>query len=387
MESTGQQTAAGSGENEPILHLNRSLIPLEEYAAREGVSVSIIYECDRMGIVQIRKYRGRSYVVDVPLSPHMAKLETKDGFGDHDDTVPASKSLSEKIKEFSAPEDLSVRQAELDEIARDKFDSNTVETWNSPAHDYSDGFLDEYILEQIESNETFKREVGLELPGSQEGLEQPESPEGINDDEIIEMLELEALEPAKNTDDEEQISDPATDTMSDEPIRIPDLEILPQPSGVVRQMDKTDAEQVLQKAITTEEEHRPLETKSVIQTRRFWQVMTSFALLLFITAVCVTVWIYSDYQVQQGRLDEAYASIQSVYNDFIEQKETSNTLQGELDEAQANLLQLQNELGQSNAQIRTLKIQLGQVSQGTESKQLKDQVQDLAGQINDIAGN
>ncbi|MHC4186597.1 MAG: hypothetical protein ACYSRQ_00245 [Planctomycetota bacterium] len=417
MESTSQQVTTGSDENEPILHVERSLIPLEEYAEREGVSISIILECAKTGIVQIRKCRGNSYVVDVPLSPHVMHLETKNGIKDGDGSISSTKSLSEKIKEFSSPKDFNCRQAELDEIMREKMESRpslfkttyeaclesssksrdeatdqlsemehlkstAVEAENPRVHDYSGGFLDEYILEQIETSEAFRREVGLE---------QPQEQEEIDDDDIIEMLELEPPEAVQIID--EPISEKTIDEMWDEPIRIPDLEVPSQPSGGNRPIEKIEEEQGFKEERIKKEEGRRIDAKYILQTRRFWQVMTSFALLLFIAAICVTVWVYSDHRVQQGRLNEAYASIQSVYNDFIEQKETSNTLQEQLDKAQTRLMQLQNELGQSNAQVRTLKAQLYQGQEaldgqgGLDSQQLKDQIEDLTGQINNLAGN
>jgi len=57
-------------EAKPILQMKRPLLPIDEYAAREGVTRSIVEKCGRLGIVQIRKYKGYKYVVDVPLSPY-----------------------------------------------------------------------------------------------------------------------------------------------------------------------------------------------------------------------------------------------------------------------------------------------------------------------------
>jgi DNA repair exonuclease SbcCD ATPase subunit len=62
-------------DSRPILQLNRQLLPIDKYAAREGLSYSIIEECGRLGILQIRKYKGKTYVVDVPLSPYLPACE------------------------------------------------------------------------------------------------------------------------------------------------------------------------------------------------------------------------------------------------------------------------------------------------------------------------
>ena len=60
-----------SQEDRPILQLKRSLLPINEYAAREGVSRGIVEECGKLGIIQIRKYKGKTFVVDVPLSLYL----------------------------------------------------------------------------------------------------------------------------------------------------------------------------------------------------------------------------------------------------------------------------------------------------------------------------
>ena len=57
-------------EAQPILQMKRPLLLIDKYAAREGVSRSIIEKYGQLGIIQIRKYKGQTYVVDVPLSPY-----------------------------------------------------------------------------------------------------------------------------------------------------------------------------------------------------------------------------------------------------------------------------------------------------------------------------
>ncbi len=67
-----------SQEAGPTLQLKRPLLPIDEYAAREGVSRDIVEECGKLGIVQIRKYKGKTFVVDVPLGPYSYTPETTD---------------------------------------------------------------------------------------------------------------------------------------------------------------------------------------------------------------------------------------------------------------------------------------------------------------------
>jgi hypothetical protein len=417
MEPSNQQGTPRLSESEPILQLNRSLIPLKEYAAREGVSESIIYECSKLGIVQIRKCKGRIYVVDVPLSPHMTALEEKIRVKGSVDGSPAPIHLSEKIKEFSPHEEdrfpeiepsgiesgksgfmdgqfkqileedieASIRAGIEDEPGPGFFEPERPGKGTSLIHDDSNIYYDEYILEQLESSD---------LPQPELKQERSKLQDEVDDEDILEILDLELAEPVRVTE-APMFDNKPEDVMIDEPIRIPDLET---PSQSLERGGKAEGaeEKALEEVGVTAEEKRQREKRSVIQSRRFWQVTTSFAFLLFLAAVCLNVWVYNDYKAQQGRLGEAYASIQNVYGDFIEQKRTSETLQKQLKDAEASLLQLQNELGQSDAQIKTLQEQLNQNQQSFQNIQgfdsegvqkLEEQIQKLTTQIEEIAGN
>jgi flagellin-like hook-associated protein FlgL len=47
-------------------HFKRTLVPLDEYAARQGISSDIVEQQGQLGVIQIRKFKGRKFVVDVP---------------------------------------------------------------------------------------------------------------------------------------------------------------------------------------------------------------------------------------------------------------------------------------------------------------------------------
>lgn len=68
METTTNEVI--SEQSGQTLQLKRALLPIEKYAAREGVSEGIVEECGKLGIVQIRKYKDKVFVVDIPLSPY-----------------------------------------------------------------------------------------------------------------------------------------------------------------------------------------------------------------------------------------------------------------------------------------------------------------------------
>lgn len=48
-------------------HLNRRLVELHEYARREGITPNDVTRCSEIGVVQLRRHKGKTYVVDLPF--------------------------------------------------------------------------------------------------------------------------------------------------------------------------------------------------------------------------------------------------------------------------------------------------------------------------------
>jgi len=85
------------------LLLNRPLVPIDEYADRESVSTGLIEECGRLGVIQLRRYKGKTFVVDVPLAyPYASQTAAEQGQPD-DKTVLLQKA-SELVKKHIPPE-------------------------------------------------------------------------------------------------------------------------------------------------------------------------------------------------------------------------------------------------------------------------------------------
>jgi len=62
-EMTGSDTAVQKAESSS--HFKRNLVPLDEYATREGISNDIVEQQGQLGVIQIRKFKGQKFVVDV----------------------------------------------------------------------------------------------------------------------------------------------------------------------------------------------------------------------------------------------------------------------------------------------------------------------------------
>ena len=75
-----KKTAAGNTATqkaESSSHFKRTLVPLDEYAARQGISSDIIEQQGQLGVIQVRKFKGQKYVVDVSAE-QLSEFETDD---------------------------------------------------------------------------------------------------------------------------------------------------------------------------------------------------------------------------------------------------------------------------------------------------------------------
>ena len=149
----------------PTFQLKRSLLPIGEYAAREGVSMDLVRECGKLGVVQIRKYKGKTFVVDTPLGPYpyMSEAaaqfahppdETAQAEGAADDEIGQTENISESTQAVSAEvlEIVDELTAAADEITRTKGLSESVQRPDSQALGITDEQL-KLVDEAVEVEE------------------------------------------------------------------------------------------------------------------------------------------------------------------------------------------------------------------------------------------
>jgi len=127
----------GTKTNEIILQengiswrLKKSLLPIDEYAKREGLSTGIIEECGKLGIVQTRKFKGKTFVVDIPLIPYSRLLETSDKAAAADDDLIQAGTISQLVKKMVLKAcRITGKPVEIfnDEIGRDENTSDATD--------------------------------------------------------------------------------------------------------------------------------------------------------------------------------------------------------------------------------------------------------------------
>ena len=162
-------------ETGPILQLKRPLLPIDEYAARQGISTDIVEEYGKLGIVQIRKYKGKMFVVDVPLSRYLYTTETPET------TDQSTQLTSENMQPEDIPEPMQVLSPEVlkivneltaaadDEITKTKSLSESMRPPDSQAFEITDEQL-KPVDETVEVKEKAKSTQITQEDGTQVSL-------------------------------------------------------------------------------------------------------------------------------------------------------------------------------------------------------------------------
>jgi uncharacterized small protein (DUF1192 family) len=81
---------------EATSHFKRALVPLDEYAARQGISSDIVEQQGQLGVVQIRKFKGQKFVVDVPAD-QLSEFETDQAAETADVLIKSRPTIASKL--------------------------------------------------------------------------------------------------------------------------------------------------------------------------------------------------------------------------------------------------------------------------------------------------
>jgi len=347
----------------PLLQLKRPLLSIDRYATREGISRMVVEEYGRLGIVQLRKYKGETYVVDVPLSPYH----------------PVAEEL--EILQESPP-------AQSVQRAGHTTKSQTAEGHSQPVNKTSRvGKIAE--LAKNATNDTRKIADGAKRPNTSAigGLKTKPKPafaetlragrSGLGNGLISKASQIASKLARKNGASHAAHSDefnPYESVSTSTPASVPQAD---------RRQSDTDAEQMAQAMLRTDPQ----------QNR---QIAAVFLIVCFFGAFIACLWLYMNQKVHHGRIDQAYASIQNVYDDFVQSSQQLSTLQSKLVESTAEIEWIKNEVNISKQQEASVRKELGQLrtSIGTIQQnntaaleQLKEQFQQLTAQLGKFIKN
>ena len=420
MKTTVNETV--SQETGPILQLNRGLLSIGEYAVREGVTKGIIEECGKLGIIPIRKHKGKTFVVDVPIHSYSDKYEIAGIPTPTADKGPHARKISELAEKYipDTPETTD-RTPQSDQ----RLSSKTIET---------DDWLAQFAAD-IDRNGTVFKTIQKDFP---ERLEIANQQTAAIDNEIelteeITRLHTEAVKAAgqsapsaddnvnrdKNILKSTQTSSPESPETNDQPmaaaeqssqpenlpeiIQTPELQASKlQTSEIIDDLpdfidEAMQIQDILESVQTAPDDGVQLGILAARTRSKYrWQTTAVLSLVCLFTAIFINLWLYTDRRVQLDRVSQAYAGVQEVYDDYTQTSKHAETIQNELDSSRADAKRIQNELYKATAELKRVRNELALARQSFEKSrqynaeavgQLHEQIQNLATRLANLAEN
>jgi len=342
-------------EGTPILQMERPLLPIDKYAAREGLTRAVVEECGRLGIVQLRRYKGKTYVVDVPMSPYHPACEGAAILQEIQNTAPQAHLTSDGQATLKSASD---RQT-INKTTPSQKISGSAQTENDSAY-------------EIAGQPVLR-------------LESQPATSIINPPKAETMSALAKSMFCKASKIKKQLIEKIKhETRPGEPV------VKPQVTG---------------NWLNGNWLNPPAEDKLPITNYKLpsWQVAAVSSMVCLFAAFLIGLWLYMNQRVHRSRLDRASASIQNVYDDSVRTSQQLATFQSKLVEFTAEFEWVKNELNNSKAEtesvqteIKSLRHEITKVRRDLEAiqqhniaalEQLKEQFQQLTAQLSEFTKN
>jgi hypothetical protein len=92
-----EQQGGLSKLKEPIFSRKKSLLTVNQYAARQGVSAGVVQEAAKLGVVQVRKHKNKTFIVDLPLDVYKITKHPDSPPSEEIDTESCTNKITELV--------------------------------------------------------------------------------------------------------------------------------------------------------------------------------------------------------------------------------------------------------------------------------------------------
>lgn len=364
-----------SRETGPILQLKRPLLPIGQYAAREGVSPGILEQCGKLGIVQIRKHKGQTYVVDVPISPNMPELAG-------DPAMPIDKTerarrIAELVKKAFPAEPPKPKIAPDNTEKASKLYRDTVDIFPSPSPAVP------------KSARPLTETIQLAPPDSLKIADEPvASLEDIDWDEILK--DMQSSQPQSLDVLEEPIAlETSYEELLDETLEIQQRHPQPQPQQIRQPQPQT-----ARPAKAQQQSKQSIFAK--LKAGFTWRVAAVFFLACLFIGATAAIRLYQERQIQINNVKRADAAVKQFADSSAQANRRAEELPGELNNSVAQLQQLKATLENSKAELKTTQDELTTSRQNLENtrrnntealQRLNERIQKLAERMANSTSN
>ncbi len=352
------------------LHLNKSLVPIDEYAAREGLSRDLVEECGKLGIVQLRTYKGETFVVNVPISPYLCLSETAEEPARPTDKntraqkiselmqrVASEKSISQKKPPTAAPEGPAessvqpVKDGAISHLVKKMFDnaSKITEKQRQALYDAADRASEPSQNTRAKTPPATAQSARLTNDANQSRPARTRTPGA-----------------GKTTNKPMAAPNKVAQARPLPPVQPPNMEIFELPDETSPAVD--DTQEMYESAqIPQDDGYRLGILTAQARSKRIWQTTAVLSLGFLFMAVVANISLLVNRRTQLARLDEAHTSIQRLFDDTTQSNRHLENLQTELSSSSAQAGLFQSNMDKSRAELKTARNELTQARQETEN--------------------
>lgn len=341
MGQSMEQQDSASKLKEPIFSRKKALLTVGQYAVRQGVSAGIVQECARLGIVQVRKHKNKTFIVDLPLDAYRSIKQLDSDSPEPVDSANCANKITELVNRIFQPA-APVRQ-----------------------HSESDN---ETQLLSADSERTESKKIGglktVEINPASAEMSLPQhrhkGPAAIPDLKLFAEEENKVFKSANRRD---LAKGGAADRTEPEPgrFRIPFLRNI------------TDS----------------------IRAVSVWKLSFVLVTAAFVISICAYARVSFDRKIQQQKLREAYESINKLmtkYEDAIQKTRLYEfdlmSWQSEAEQSKKALISSETELQNARKQLYEAEKDLQTTQQyNTEKlKELNDQISKIRSHLPNLSG-
>lgn len=92
-----------STDNGQLFSRKKSLLSVQQYASSQGISTGVVQECAKLGVVQVRKHKSKTFIVDLPLDAAKTAKQQDDNKLEQIDTSAQAQRISELVNKIFQP--------------------------------------------------------------------------------------------------------------------------------------------------------------------------------------------------------------------------------------------------------------------------------------------
>jgi hypothetical protein len=339
------------GTDSHTIQLKRKLIPIELYAAQEGITRQMIEEYARLGIIQIRRHQGKSYVVELPdiLNP----------FDDSDDTSV------EQINPVDFSGSVSSEKTDTNEKSIPENTLPTVDIIQPP----TPAEIPAKKKDQLKKHKTNTSSISENVPLKAEKIKSKNKQKSqhveISSDEILQIM-TEKPEKSKTVigkmtgsatkgtratsakSGKPVTNRISTDVTAKQLIRFRQLDTAAQEAGLFRQSKKMP-----------------------------WQIAVLSIAAVIIISLSASIAYNTRRNIrinkQRQQIEKAYAGMGALYDDSRQANQKLSEMQQQFDQAQQEIVTLQDQLQESVIQANVSRNQLYQTLMDYEKEKAENE--------------